>query len=101
MRGLDHIPSFDSDKSWGVFRNEKGAAAQDKRLRGEPYFALTPRPDGRARVYCLSELLRFAGAGSVNVRYSPEYGPPLTATTMYCFPFSRYVIGDPLCGAGM
>ena len=33
--------------------------------------------------------------------YSPEYGPPLTATMMYCRPFSEYVIGDPLCGAGM
>src|SRR5258708_9757957 len=25
----------------------------------------------------------------------------LTATTMYCLPFSRYVMGDPLCGAGI
>jgi hypothetical protein len=28
-------------------------------------------------------------------------GPPLTATTMYCFPSILYVIGDPLCGAGI
>ena len=33
--------------------------------------------------------------------YSPEYVPPLTATTMYCCPLSMYVIGEPLCGAGM
>jgi hypothetical protein len=48
MRGLDHIPSFDSDKSSGVFCNEKGAAAQDKRLPGEPHFAVTPGRDWRA-----------------------------------------------------
>src|SRR5580693_4096872 len=39
--------------------------------------------------------------GNVYAIYSPEYGPPLTATTMYCLPFTIYVIGDPLCGAGM
>src|SRR5215471_21202093 len=39
--------------------------------------------------------------GSVYAIYSPEYGPPLTATTMYCLPLYMYVIGDPDCGAGM
>src|SRR5207245_10337421 len=39
--------------------------------------------------------------GRVYAMYSPEQGPPLTATTMYCFPFTMYVIGEPLCGAGM
>src|SRR5436309_16079987 len=39
--------------------------------------------------------------GSANARYSPGYGPPLTATTIYCRPLSRYVMGDPLCGAGI
>src|SRR5215472_8506670 len=33
--------------------------------------------------------------------YSPEYGPPLTATTMYCLPYTMYVMGEPLCGAGI
>ena len=32
---------------------------------------------------------------------SPEYAPPLTATTMYCLPSIEQVIGEPLCGAGM
>jgi len=31
-RGLHRIPSFDSEKSWEVFRNEKGAAGRDKTL---------------------------------------------------------------------
>src|SRR3954468_2242994 len=39
--------------------------------------------------------------GNANAMYSPEYTPPLTATTMYCLPSARYVIGDPLCGAGI
>src|SRR5215471_18531056 len=33
-------------------------------------------------------LLAIASSGSANEMYSPEYGPPLTATTMYCFPFA-------------
>src|SRR5215510_10056878 len=40
-------------------------------------------------------------SGSLNARYSPEYAPPLTATTMYCLPSTIYVIGDPLCCAGI
>src|SRR5439155_13577770 len=39
--------------------------------------------------------------GSRKASNSPEYVPPLMATTMYCRPSSMYVIGDPLCGAGM
>src|SRR5262249_35209145 len=39
-------------------------------------------------------------AGTRNAMNSPEYGPPLTATTMYCLPFTAYVIGDALTGAG-
>ena len=35
------------------------------------------RVSGRMTVYEL---------GRLNARYSPEYGPPLTATTMYCLP---------------
>ena len=29
-----------------------------------------------------------ASLGKLNAMYSPEYGPPLTATTMYCLPLS-------------
>lgn len=39
--------------------------------------------------------------GSLNAKSSPAYCAPLTATTRYCSPFSMYVIGEPLCGAGM
>src|SRR4029453_17242484 len=42
-----------------------------------------------------------ASGGRLKAMYSPEYGPPLTATTMNCLPLSMYVIGEPLCGAGM
>src|SRR5581483_7767007 len=30
-----------------------------------------------------------ASSGSANARYSPEYVPPLTATTMYCLPLTE------------
>src|SRR3954462_9485027 len=39
--------------------------------------------------------------GNANAMYSPEYTPPLTATMMYCLPSARYVIGEPLCAAGI
>ena len=39
--------------------------------------------------------------GNLNATSSPAYCAPLIATTRYCSPFSRYVIGEPLCGAGM
>src|SRR5262245_35744165 len=38
--------------------------------------------------------------GSRNAISSPLYPAPLTATTMYCRPFSMYDIGDPVWGAG-
>ena len=40
-------------------------------------------------------------SGNLNARNSPEYAPPLTATRMYCLPSTIYVIGDPLCCAGI
>jgi response regulator RpfG family c-di-GMP phosphodiesterase len=39
--------------------------------------------------------------GNLNAMYSPEYDPPLTATTIYCFPSTIYVMGEPLCAAGI
>ena len=39
--------------------------------------------------------------GSLNAISSPGKFAPLMASTMYCLPFSMYVIGDPDCGAGM
>jgi len=39
--------------------------------------------------------------GSFNASNSPLYVPPLIATTTYCRPLSMYVIGEPVCGAGM
>src|SRR2546428_5884888 len=44
-------------------------------------------------IYCDG---RLAALGRLNARYSPEYAPPPTATMMYCFPSTEYVIGDPL-----
>jgi hypothetical protein len=42
-----------------------------------------------------------AHSGNLNANSSPEYAPPLTASTMYCLPFNMYVIGAPLSCAGM
>ena len=39
--------------------------------------------------------------GSLKVRNSALYPGPAIDTVMYCRPLCRYVIGDPVCGAGM
>src|SRR6478735_7771112 len=39
--------------------------------------------------------------GSLNARSSPADVAPLVAITRYCWPFSIYVIGDPVWGADM
>src|SRR5262249_37833123 len=57
------------------------------------------RPPGLP-VYRSTGLPVYLLSGSRNAMNSPEYGPPLTATTMYCFPFTANVIGDALIGAG-
>ena len=44
---------------------------------------------------------RYLGVqGNLNASSSPGYPAPLIATTMNCLPFSMYVMGEPLCGAG-
>ena len=40
-------------------------------------------------------------AGSRKATSSPGKSRPLIETMMYCCPFNMYVIGEPLCGAGM
>src|SRR5579872_921278 len=39
--------------------------------------------------------------GSLYARYSAGKPAAPTATTTYCLPFSMYVIGEPVCPAGM
>ena len=39
--------------------------------------------------------------GNRNANNSPVYVPPLMAITIYCWPLSMYVMGEPLWGAGM
>src|SRR5712671_372552 len=42
-----------------------------------------------------------APEGSRKATNSPGNSRPLIETTMYCCPFNMYVMGEPLCGAGM
>ena len=80
-------------------RRHGGGRVSRKRLTSEH----RPHRGALARSHraCRTPRARGQRRGSLNAKSSPAYCAPLIATTRYCSPFSMYVIGEPLCGAGM